>query len=106
MITASDQWEIPRRVWYILLSWGLAVLVLAGLFSAWTWSNQRADAREREQIQVEQDRAMCELTAFFTSSDTVPPAGPEGDRAREGLRRMRAYRATLHCDELPPVRRD
>lgn len=104
MITTSDQWEIPRRVWYVLLSWGLAVLVLAGLFSAWTWSNQRADAREREQIQVEQDRAMCELTAFFTSSGTEPPTGPDGDRAREGARRMAAYRLTLRCDQLPSPR--
>lgn len=104
MITASDQWAIPRRVWAILLSWGLGVIVLAGLFSYWTWTNQREDAREREQIQIEQDRAMCELTAFFTSSGTSPPPGPEGDRAREGIAKMTAYRATLRCDRLPPPR--
>jgi hypothetical protein len=99
--TKAEREPLDRRVLAILLSWGLAVLALAGLFSFWTQRNQREDAREREQIQVEQDRAMCELTGFFTSSGTTPPPGPEGDREREGIARMTAYRATLRCDQLP-----
>lgn len=115
MITRSDQWAVPRRVWMILLSWGLTVIVLAGLFSFWTWSNQledvqereriqREDVQERERIRIEQVRAMCELTGFLISSGATPPPGPEGDRAREGAAKMRAYRATLLCDQLPPPR--
>lgn len=105
MTTRSVDWDIPRRIWFILLSWGLGVIILAGLFSFWVWSNQREDANQRDMIQIEQDRAMCELTGFFTNSGATPPPGPPGDRAREGLRRMNEYRATLRCDQLPPARK-
>jgi hypothetical protein len=29
MTTRSADWEIPRKVWYTLFSWGLAVLMIA-----------------------------------------------------------------------------
>lgn len=32
-MTRLKDWAIPGRVWAILLWWGLAVLILAGLFS-------------------------------------------------------------------------
>lgn len=99
MITASDQWEIPRRVWAILLSWGLAVLMIAGLLSFWIWSNQRADAHEREQIQLDQDRAMCAIVRALVSGPE-PPDSPEGYKAREFRRLMTDYQNTLHCQEL------
>lgn len=82
----AEVWEIPRRVWFILLSWGLAVLMLAGLLSAWIYSNER-----------EQDKAMCSMLDLFMSGPP-PVAGPAGDRGRAVLAAMRAYRGTLRCD--------
>ena len=76
---------ITRPVWFILLSWGLAVILLTGVFSYWIWSNER-----------EQDRAMCVMLDLFTSGP--PPAdGPAGDRGRAVLKAMTDYRETLDC---------
>lgn len=60
-----------KRDRLVLTSWGLAIIMMAGLFSAWIWTNQR-----------QQDRDMCSLlTVFMTGPE--PVAGPEGNRARE-----------------------
>lgn len=96
---------ISRPVWMILLSWGMAVLVISGLLSAWIWTNQREQAAENLKVQREQDRAMCAMIAVFTSGPE-PVAGPEGDRSRVILQTMRDYQAVLHCDDFdlePPV---
>lgn len=82
-MTEPVQWEIPRRVWFILLSWGLAVLMLAGLFSFWTQRNQHeqerkaaaAEARASEQARV----IVCRLfTAILEAYDESPPATAAG----------------------------
>lgn len=77
--------EIPRKVWFILLSWGLAVLVLAGLFAAWTATNQRAA-----------DRDMCSLIGVFQGGPE-PVAGPAGDRARVVRRALDDWSGRRHC---------
>lgn len=102
-MTPSNQWDIPRRVWLILASWGLAVLVLAGLFSFWTWSNEREQDREQEAARLEQDRAMCVMIGLFVAGPEPVP-GPAGDRAREVVGAMRAYQEALRCAELIKVR--
>lgn len=99
MTAAPERWEIPRRVWFILLSWGLAVLVLAGMLSYWIWSNERRASAEREALQRQQDRAMCVMIDLFTTGPE-PVKGPAGDRGRAVLAAMRAYQSTLHCDRL------
>jgi len=98
-VTPANQWEIPRRVWLILLSWGLAVLVLAGLLSFWIWSNEREQDRRSAQLQREQDTAMCVMIDVFLSGPEPMP-GPEGERSRAVLAAMEAYRATLRCESL------
>lgn len=60
-----------RRDRLVLTSWGLAVLVMAGLLSFWIRSGQ-----------VQQDRDMCSLLVVFMAGPE-PVAGPAGDRARE-----------------------
>jgi hypothetical protein len=95
----GERWDIPRRVWLILASWGLAVLLLAGLLSFWIWSNDRQASREAAEIQREQDRAMCVMIGLFLSGPEPVP-GPAGDRARDVVAAMRTYHGTLHCDEL------
>ena len=70
----------------ILLTWGLAVLMLAGLFSYALWNQQR-----------EQNRAMCEMLSLFTGGPE-PVAGPAGDRGRVVLAGMRKYARTIDCD--------
>jgi hypothetical protein len=86
-----EEWRIPRRVWFILFSWGLAVLGIAGLLSLWIWHSDR-----------QQDRAMCVMMDLFTSGPP-PVAGPAGERGRAVLAAMRAYQATLDCDGLRPA---
>lgn len=96
---------MSRPVWLILLSWGMAVLALAGLFSYWIWSNERDQERANLKVQREQDRAMCVMLDLFTSGPE-PAAGPEGDRSRVILAAMLGYRQTLHCEDFssePPV---
>jgi hypothetical protein len=95
----AEVWEIPRRVWYILLSWGLAVLVLTGLFSAWIWETGRAADRAAAEAKLQQDRAMCAMISVFLSGPE-PVSGPSGDRSRSVRAGMTNYQAVLHCDQI------
>jgi hypothetical protein len=90
---------ISRPVWMILLSWGLAVLIISGLLSAWIWTNQRESERRNAQLQLEQDRAMCAMIEVFLQGPE-PPAGPGGDRSREVRTAMAGYRDVIRCDEI------
>lgn len=99
MNVRSAEWDIPRKVWYVLASWGLAVLMIAGLLSFWIWSNEQDQEREEARLQLEQDRAMCAIVGAFVSAPQPPP-GPEGERSRHFRELMEDYRAALHCQEL------
>lgn len=99
----AETWEIPRRVWYVLLSWGLAVLVLAGLLSFWIYSNQRHAEKQRVRLQLEQDRAMCAMIDVFLAGPE-PVAGPAGDRSRSVRAGMLAYQNTLRCEAIKSTR--
>lgn len=98
-MTRLSEWEIPPRVWTILASWGLAVLMLAGLLSWWIQSNEQEQARAAAQVQLEQDRAMCSMTALFLTGPE-PVAGPAGDRSRAVRAGMIRYRETLRCEQI------
>lgn len=90
---------MTRPVWLVLLSWGVAVLVITGLLSFWISSNQREAEEQQRQIQLEQDRAMCAMIEVFLQGPE-PPAGPAGDRSRVVRAAMTNYRNVLDCDEL------
>jgi hypothetical protein len=97
---------ISRPVWLILLSWGLAVLMISGLLSAWIYTNQQQAIAERDRIQRESDRAMCAMMAVFTGGPEPVP-GPEGERSRVVVKAMADYQAVLRCQEFesePPVK--
>jgi hypothetical protein len=100
-MTPVDRWDMPGRVWTVLLSWGLAVLILAGLFSYWTWKNEHEARIKQDQVtqetRREQDRAMCVMLELLISGPE-PVDGPAGERGRAVVAAMRAYRATLQCD--------
>lgn len=98
-MTGSQDWDIPRRIWLILASWGLAVLVIAGLLSFWIWTSNREAAEDRDRLQLEQDRAMCAMISVFLGGPEPVP-GPEGDRSRSVRQAMAHYRDVLHCDEI------
>lgn len=98
----AEVWEIPRRVWFILASWGVAVLLLAGLGAYWIWSNERAADAEADRIRIEQDKAMCEMLGLFISTDTPPT----NDRGRAIQKAMETYRETLRCPLLPSSGKD
>lgn len=88
MTPPPERWEIPRKVWLILLSWGLAVLVLAGLFSFWIQHNQQEQARKAaatEARAAEQARVIvCGLfAAILDAYEESPPATAAG-RAQVG----------------------
>lgn len=96
----AEVWEIPRRVWFILASWGMAVLVLTGLFSFWIWTAQEHAATERDDLKLQQDRAMCAMIDNIFLSGPEPIAGPAGDRSRSVRAGMTEYRKTLRCDKI------
>jgi hypothetical protein len=108
MTTPSCQWAIPPRVWAILLSWGVAVFLLAGLFSWRVVAGERQASEDRTRIQaeqnqqaaaikLEQDRAMCGIIGIFLSGPEPVP-GPAGDRSRSVRKGMTEYRQALQCD--------
>lgn len=74
-----------KRNRLIMTSWGLAVLVLAGLFSARMAINQRAA-----------DHDMCGLIGVFQGGPE-PVAGPAGDRARVVRRALDEWSGRRHC---------
>lgn len=87
-----DDGEIPRKVWLVLVSWGLAVLLLAGMLSAWIYSNQRRTAADRE-------GALCALISIFLTGPE-PVQGPAGDRSRSVRDGMKKYQAVLDCQDF------
>lgn len=91
-MTTYAQWEIPRKVWWILLGWGLALLLLTGLQQWW-------NERRTNEIKREQDTAMCSMIDLITAGP-APVSGPAGDRGRAVLTAMHAYQSALRCDEL------
>lgn len=95
----AEVWEIPRRVWFVLLSWGLAVLVLASLLSAWIWRTGQESDRQAAEAKLSQDRAMCAMIGVFLEGPE-PVAGAAGDRSRSVRAGMRNYEAALRCDEI------
>lgn len=98
-VTDARDWQIPPRIWAILLSWGLAVLGIAGLLSFWIWHNEQEQEVREGQLQLEQDRAMCAIVGAFVNAPTPPP-GPEADRAEHFRDLMTKYRNALHCQEI------
>lgn len=98
-MTTYAQWEIPRKVWWVLASWGAAVLVLAGL-CFWLIQRNEAEAdRRAAEIKRQQDSAMCSMIDLITAGP-APVPGPAGDRGRAVLSAMHAYQSALRCDEL------
>ena len=96
-VASRVRWDIPKNVWIVLVGWGLAVLILAGLFSLRMEMNQR-DARERD---AEQDAAMCELVTSIQGGPSPPP-GPAGDRARVIIAKIERVRQAT-CNETAPT---
>lgn len=72
----------------ILLSWGLAVLLISGLLSAWVYRNQK-----------QQDADMCAMTSVFLSGPE-PVAGPSGDRSRVVRAALERYRESRNCQAI------
>jgi hypothetical protein len=90
---------LPRTVYAILISWGLAVLLLAGLFAFWIdQTNDRARERDAE-IQRQQNTAMCQIVSVIVSGP-APPAGPDGERGRAVVAGSRAFYQSARCAEL------
>jgi cbb3-type cytochrome oxidase subunit 3 len=84
-VTRLSDWAIPPRVWSILASWGLAVLVIAGLLYYWVYDNQRRAERD-----------LCTMVGVFLS-DPEPPAGPAGERSRVVRAAMRTFYEQRDC---------
>lgn len=90
---------MTRPVWLVLLSWGAAVLMIAGLLSYWIWHNEQEQEKDEAALQLEQDRAVCAMIEVFLAPPP-PPAGPDGDRSRAIQASMRQWSAVLHCQEI------
>jgi hypothetical protein len=76
---------MSRPVWMVLISWGLAVIVINLVMSAWIYTNQR-----------QQDRDMCTMTSVFVGGPEPVP-GPEGERARVVRDALVKYRMNRDC---------
>jgi hypothetical protein len=76
---------ITRPVWMILLSWGMAVLVITGLLSFWVYQNQR-----------QQDHDLCAMISVFMGGPEPVP-GPAGDRGRAVRDALVKYRESRDC---------
>lgn len=75
---------ISRPAWQILVSFGLAILMISGLLFYALWYNDR---------QVNQD--LCDLVSVFATGPE-PVDGPNGERSRfvrEAMDRFRDRRA-------------
>lgn len=79
----------PVPVRTILLSWGLAVIVLSGLFAAWNW-------RDNE----EQDRNMCRMTGILVEGPEPKVQSEAADRSRRNRAAIRDYRRDLRCSRF------
>lgn len=90
---------MSRPVWLILLSWGMAVLMIAGLLSYWIWHNEQEQEADEAQLQLEQDRAVCAMIEVFLGPPP-PPEGPDGDRGRAIQASMVEWANVLHCSEI------
>lgn len=84
-----------RALRLTMISWGLAVLLIATLLAAWVRSNQI----QIERNQVQQDQDMCAMTRVFLGGPE-PVAGPAGERSRAVRKAMEDYRANRHCPPL------
>lgn len=95
----AEVWEIPRRVWLVLMSWGLALFVSFGLLSYWIWHAQREAEQERDALRARQDRAMCVILDLSSARAQGVKLTP--DQAAV-LKAMNDYRATLTgCPSSP-----
>lgn len=99
MTTLSRDWEIPRKVWVILMSWGVASLAVIVLFSIWIDHNNDQAQQRSMRLKNAQDRAMCQMLDLFLAGPP-PAAGEAGDRGRAVIASMTAYETVLRCDSL------
>lgn len=79
---------ISRPAWQVLVSFGLAMLMITGLLSYW---NARSDR--------EQERDMCAVFAVFLSGPEPQP-GLTGERSRVVRKAMGDYYEKRHCDQV------
>lgn len=89
MTAPPRRWEIPPRMWALLASLIVGVVVLAGVAGVAQWRNQRDTQHQLDDLRG----AMCELTEVLSGGPT-PAAGPAGDRARALAPKIDALRRT------------
>lgn len=98
-MTPPSRWAIPRPIWMVLVSWGAAVLLVAGMLSFWIWHNEQEQEKDEAALQLQQDRAVCGIIRSITDGPE-PVAGPEGERGRVIRQALLDWEEALHCSEL------
>lgn len=86
----AETWSIPKRVWFVLLSWGVAIFLIIGLFAFWIWRIDKAQDTER-------DRAMCVMTDAFLSAPDAVGQNEAGERSRITRAALRQYQVAINC---------
>jgi hypothetical protein len=99
MIHSRPTWEIPRNVWIVLMTWGLALILITGGLSLWITKNAEKAERDRLEAKRTQDRDMC-LTLDLFWAGPPPPPGPTGDWRRTVLAQIERQQDNLKCDQL------
>lgn len=93
----AEVWSIPRRVWFVLMSWGLAILLIIGLFALWAW---RVDKQQDHEQDDKRDEAMCVMTEAFLKAPDATGQNEAAERARITREALRQYRAAIGCDRF------
>lgn len=88
-MTPRARWVLPPGLWTTLVSFGVAVALTLGL--GFWWVDKRFADLSREK-----DEAQCQLIDRLIG-DTPPPAGPQGQRARDIRADLIGWRDTLDC---------
>lgn len=76
---------MTRNVWYVLITWGVAIMLLVGILSGWIAHNQR-----------QQDLDMCTLIGALRGGPD-PVAGPAGERGRAVQEAMASWYERRDC---------
>lgn len=91
MIAPPRRWAIPPGLWSVLAVLAIGVVAVFAL-GAW-WTDRRFAHLEREQ-----NRELCGVLRIIVTGPE-PPAGPDGERARQVRDGLVRWRADLGCRE-------
>lgn len=93
----AEVWSIPRRVWFVLMSWGVAILAIMGLFAFWAWRIDKDQDREQDD---KRDQAMCEMMDTLLAAPDAVDQNEAAERSRISRAAIRHYQDVIGCQRF------